>query len=216
MRHFTQAAKPALPRGAKAHFDGFSRTMYEADIGAHERSEDEFADLFLRRPDHADPLDVDTCWRLYLAELEMLATCATETGADDAEELEAMLDHYRDEHEAARRDHIPEFLAEAGLRQKDLAALLSVSEHTIVAWKKGAFSRKAASVPDWLMVWCELWLAAPAALLERMLARATAAQWEPEHRLVAQSWLGRWSEMLIALPREKQRDVLAHIRLVEG
>lgn len=220
MRHFTDAAKPTIAiADRKGMFDGLPQTMREAFDAAHERSEDEFVQLFGRQPDHCDPLDVDTCWRLFLVELQVLTENAFfngegDEGAEESRLLGDLLDHYREAHEKARRDYIPDFLAKAGLTQKEFAQTLGRTEHSVTAWKKGAFSDKGATVPDWLMAWCSMWLAAPTELRRRIVEQQAAGKWTQELRALPQGWLGRWSELLVAHAPDRQNDMLKHIRLI--
>lgn len=220
MRHFTQAAYPTVAlTDRKTMVDGLPKTMREAFDAAHERSESEFAIRFRRDPDHGDPLDVDTCWRLFIVELEMIEDNAAmnigEPGGEyEHRMMEALLDHCREMHEGARREYITTFLGAAGLTQKVFARILGYTEHTVMAWKKGAFSNKDAEVPDWLVVWCGMWLETPEELRRRITEQATDDRWRPEHNEVSRSWVGRWSELLVSLPTDIQKDIMNHIRMI--
>ncbi|MBK4717565.1 hypothetical protein JJL56_01650 [Azospirillum sp. YIM DDC1] len=89
MRHFTQVAEP---------IGGFSKSRWESIDIAHFRSESEFKRQFGRDPDHADPSDVDECWRLFVEELEIMTSSFESVGDElrsQTEETEALVAHYR-------------------------------------------------------------------------------------------------------------------------
>ncbi len=220
MRHFTEAATPVIAKAdQKDMFDDLPGIMYRAFTASHEQAEIEFSNRFGREPDYPYPIDVDTCWRLFLAELDVRSENAWEYGEGDegAEEhrlLNDLVEHYRQAHQKARRDYIATFLTEAGLTQKAFASTLGHTENQVSTWRKGWSCDEDAVVPDWLIVWCTLWQEAPEELRRRITEQTTADQWLPEHDPLPRSWVGRWSELLLALPPDRQPDMLHHIRMI--
>jgi len=212
MRHFTQVEPPALARKGERTIDGTTDATRDAFDAAHERAEDEFRELFGRAPDYPGMTDSDVCWSLFLTELEMMAESERETAEDEdgrhrAEVLATMVEHYRAAWQQARRDAFADFIRNAGLQQKQLAVLLDHSQNTVSGWKTGSYLGKETTLPEWLLIWCELWQESDAALRASMLAQTDG---------MPRSWLGRMTEMLLSLPDDRRAVYQRHLRLVEN